>query len=501
MRPTYSYQSPPPIKQDRFHLQWRVYARTRVHIPEYDEESSSQPSAHAYKFACRIHAWVVRVLEQEMQFPSTQTEGRLPSGSLQEFLHWAMEQHQPLSSMSPQVQRQLRLQPTSHKTVISLAQDMFLEDFQHFEVGTNRTTEYFQKHSLGAYLYHVPYDALRVISCALVLAVATVAEKLQTDIEPEIIHHYLALSQLSLSFRHVQPKSTLRDALKTGLVGKLVAVTGHVVQVRPAQLRVATADYQCNACRCTVTAVPWERGQYRLPTKCTKSGCKSRSFTLQRSSAVYRQVQIVRLQEASDECLQQAGRTPRQVLVELSAEAATCRPGDTVQLAAVVAAKGADEGKSKMGGGRWGKKSEAASTTFELYMQGHSVSTLSERSGGEDRSQQEQQQQQHHYTQAQLSAITQLCHADHRYFSLTERRAFSFDLLVRSLCPSILGHDLVKAGMVLCLLGGTPSENGSGISSSADSTTIRSNSHLLVVGDPGMGKVCCPVQSLGVMAF
>jgi DNA replicative helicase MCM subunit Mcm2 (Cdc46/Mcm family) len=88
------------------------------------------------------------------------------------------------------------------------------------------------------------------------------------------------------------------------------------------------------------------------------------------------------------------------------------------------------------------------------------------------------------YTQQQLRSITQLCHADHRYFGLVERRAFPFDLLVRSICPAIIGHNEVKAGLLLCLLGGTPPS-----SQSADKgNSIRSNSHCLIVGDPGTKK-------------
>jgi DNA helicase MCM8 len=88
------------------------------------------------------------------------------------------------------------------------------------------------------------------------------------------------------------------------------------------------------------------------------------------------------------------------------------------------------------------------------------------------------------YTQQQLRNITQLCHADHRYFGLEERRAFPFDLLVRSICPAIVGHNEVKAGLLLCLLGGTPPSS----QSSDKGNSIRCNSHILCVGDPGMGK-------------
>lgn len=52
-----------------------------------------------------------------------------------------------------------------------------------------------------------------------------------------------------------------------------------------------------------------------------------------------------------------------------------------------------------------------------------------------------------------------------------------FRLLVHSLCPTIFGHEAVKAGLILGLMGGTEYDNGP-----------RSNPHILVVGDPGLGK-------------
>lgn len=52
-------------------------------------------------------------------------------------------------------------------------------------------------------------------------------------------------------------------------------------------------------------------------------------------------------------------------------------------------------------------------------------------------------------------------------------------MLVHSLCPSIFGHEAVKAGLVLGLLGGAEGEGGAG---------ARPHPHVLVVGDPGLGK-------------
>jgi DNA helicase MCM8 len=69
-------------------------------------------------------------------------------------------------------------------------------------------------------------------------------------------------------------------------------------------------------------------------------------------------------------------------------------------------------------------------------------------------------------------------------FSVHEREAIkniagrknSFKLLVDSLCPDIFGHEIIKAGLLLALFRGR------------ENPTARSNPHVLIVGDPGLGK-------------
>lgn len=55
--------------------------------------------------------------------------------------------------------------------------------------------------------------------------------------------------------------------------------------------------------------------------------------------------------------------------------------------------------------------------------------------------------------------------------------------LVHALCPAIYGHELVKAGVLLCLFGGV--RKGSEDQASAP---VRGDVHCLLVGDPGIGK-------------
>ena len=54
---------------------------------------------------------------------------------------------------------------------------------------------------------------------------------------------------------------------------------------------------------------------------------------------------------------------------------------------------------------------------------------------------------------------------------------------MHSLCPSIFGHELVKAGLLLALLGGVRKAPGG-----EGEMALRGDVHVMMVGDPGLGK-------------
>lgn len=75
-------------------------------------------------------------------------------------------------------------------------------------------------------------------------------------------------------------------------------------------------------------------------------------------------------------------------------------------------------------------------------------------------------------------------------------------MLVKSACPSIYGNDIVKAGLILSLFGGTDywlkakgndfgdigMQDGDEDENDDYNAVMRPDIHLLMIGDPGLGK-------------
>lgn len=459
----------PLSNEDQNHLLriWKSNRRQLIDVkPSCETSEKNKIPDHAYRFTLRLYRFFLAVLARAQ---SSQDSRDSTSSFLKEPQESCLRDFVSVAFSQPDG-GEVRLIKGRH--VIALLHEDFLSELNQFELqGTPATQEFIRKDSFGAFLYHVPEDALTAVACGMRMAVLTLFKQTNqpTPQTTQNLAHFLDKSQLIVRFLRVQPQVQMID-VKTGLVGKFLTVKGAVVKAKPKQLRVATADFVCQKCGSLITHA-FTEGRYSVPTKCYTEGCKSRSFTILRPTTRYTNIQQLRLQEAQEESTAHAGRTPRQIEVELTNDLVDiCRPGDIVLVAAEVAAI-----NTAVAAGRAGKRA-LENSTYKLYLRGHSVTTMSETN------RQQTKTSQTIYTQQQLRSITQLCHADHRYFGLTERRAFPFDLLVRSLCPSIIGHNAVKAGLLLCLLGGTPPS----AQASEKEHSIRSNSHCLIVGDPGM---------------
>jgi DNA helicase MCM8 len=255
--------------------------------------------------------------------------------------------------------------------------------------------------------------------------------------------------------------------IKAPLFGKCVCLKGTIVRVSSIKPLVIKMAFRCLHCS-EIQAIEFTDGKYSLPTKCPADGCNSKSFAPLRSSSLTETIdsQTVRLQEQSssgDRC--ESGRVPRTIDCELTADMVdTCVPGDTVTVAAIVKATGShDDGRSR---------SSKDKCTFSLYLRAVSIFNNKSNEGGPPEGGPPGGPLD--FSDKDLQAIKEI-HEDKD----------TLKLLVGSLCPTIYGHEVIKVGLLLGLFGGCQdfTDNHHKVSLS-----IRGNPHILVVGDPGLGK-------------
>eukprot|EP00093_Oithona_nana_P009976 09976.XXX_141707_143827_1 [CDS] Oithona nana genome sequencing. len=245
---------------------------------------------------------------------------------------------------------------------------------------------------------------------------------------------------------------SLRD-LRSHDVGKLLSFQCSVIRQGHISQLCTWLAFQCEKCDATCVVEQKPKGRYVRPNKCPSEGCRSQTFTPQRSHPATKTInsQMLRVQE-SEGRLQggNGGRLPRAMDLHFSNDLCdTVSVGDVISLTAIVKVS-----------------SDPSDHMFNLYLEGLSVANSSSSQADNDKTQIE-------FTLLDYSMIQEV-------FSLGPE---IFKLIVASLCPSIFGHELVKAGLVLALFGGT-----SKYANDRTHVPIRGDPHVLVVGDPGLGK-------------
>lgn len=467
-----------------------------------------------YNFIVRLHYFFMDTLTSSSK-SSSEVESRTLESLYFIFFHRDRDQEQvPV----PRLHHNRQVIPLDFA---SLQSEVEFYDRQHFpaptvtsDINSNRN----KYHSFASYLHNEPEKAISALECSLLLVMTSLYRTYhmshQDNNSPFLSSsHQRQLHQASTTVRFVVRIYNLGDGhhhpltdIKTNFVHKCLSIKGQVTKVQPKRLRVTSSEFSCQKCSCSFRQ-KFHNGKYNVPSKCTTPKCRSKSFVLLRSTAHYMDYQEIKIQETQEEYTSFAttsgGRTPKTLEIQISGNdlVDVCRAGDIICVVGVVKAM-----NTAIKAGRTGRGALETST-YQLFLKANSISVLGNSTtssnlhhkDSQNKSSPNQKQNSKgvknnsrdtasnfSFTREQLKRITKLAHADPKMGSLRVRAAFPFDLLVRSLCPAIIGHDLVKAGILLALLGGTPS--ASSFTLRVNPTTVRSNSHILIVGDPGMGK-------------
>ena len=236
--------------------------------------------------------------------------------------------------------------------------------------------------------------------------------------------------------------------------------------------------------------------QWESPNRCINPDCRSRIFNPEKHTAKTSFYQRLRIQEIENDMKDMnAGKLPKTIDCEIKDDLIdACISGDIVTICGIMKTELQNDMK-----GFGGQKNNKNKALHASYIDVNSIKNSN--------------------ADYFLTAAVSSSNAYDNKVNLAElneihkvsERRDVFPLLIKSICPSIYGHDLVKTGLLLALFGGTDfrlknkgdfadllfshneksgSHNGGGNDEEMEEEqpSVRPDIHMLMVGDPGLGK-------------
>ena len=236
----------------------------------------------------------------------------------------------------------------------------------------------------------------------------------------------------------------VRDIRSTH-IGKLIFAVGIVRQKSDVRPQVTSGRFECPSCGNVISVLQLEQ-KFREPSRC---GCgRKGKFRLLSKELV--DAQRIVLEEAMDEL--EGGEQPKRMDIFLKQDLVSpmsdkkTNPGTKILVSGIV-----KEVPITL-------KEGGQSIRYDLLIEANSVEAVEEDFGSLQ------------ITEEEMEAIKKIA-ADKE----------PLKKLVRSLAPTINGHDQVKEAIVFMLVGGC-------MKISSDGSKRRGDIHVLLIGDPGAGK-------------
>jgi replicative DNA helicase Mcm len=243
-------------------------------------------------------------------------------------------------------------------------------------------------------------------------------------------------ADLNIRLENVTNNIPLRF-LRSKFIGKFISVDGIVRKTDEIRPRIVTATFECRGCM-RLHEVTQSSNMITEPSLC--SDCGGRSFRLLQEESEFMDTQTVKVQEPLENL--SGGDQPRQISIVLEDDLVdTLTPGDIVRITGTLRTVRDDKTK-RFNNFIYGNYTEHIEQEFEELL----VSPEDEEKIKE------------------LAADPQV-----------------YDKIIKSTAPSIHGYRDVKEAIALQLFGGAGKELD-------DKTRLRGDIHVLIVGDPGIGK-------------
>lgn len=250
-------------------------------------------------------------------------------------------------------------------------------------------------------------------------------------------------------------------------IDKLVSVKGLVLRATAIIPDMKVALFKCNTCGHTV-AVELDRGVLSEPSKCPREVCgQTNSMALVHNRSSFCDKQIIKLQETPD--LVPDGQTPHSInLCVFDDLVDSTRAGDRVEVCGIFRSLPV----------RTNSRQRAVRSLFKTYLDVLHIKKIDKKKLGDDTSTLE-----HEIIERdqEVEQIRKLTAEDIAKIKDVSERDDLYELLARSLAPSIFEMDDVKKGILLQLFGGTNKTFKKG-------GRYRGDVNILLCGDPSTSK-------------
>lgn len=261
----------------------------------------------------------------------------------------------------------------------------------------------------------------------------------------------------------------LRD-LNPEDMDKIVSVKGLVIRTTPIIPDMRDAFFQCSVCNHTVIA-DINKGQIAEPSKCPREACNAvNSMQIVHNRSSFADKQVIKLQETPDSVPD--GQTPHSVsLCAFDELVDFCKAGDRVEITGIF----------KCNQVRVNPRQRTVKNVYKTYVDVLHIQKVDKKRMGTDVSTIEQE------ISEQVSAGTEearkVTEEEEEKFREVAARPDVYELLSRSLAPSVYEMDDVKKGILLQLFGGTNKSFEKG-----GNPKYRGDINVLLCGDPSTSK-------------
>ncbi|KAL8826345.1 MAG: hypothetical protein Q9191_003859 [Dirinaria sp. TL-2023a] len=251
---------------------------------------------------------------------------------------------------------------------------------------------------------------------------------------------------------------------------KMISIKGLVIRTTPIIPDMKTAFFRCQVCNHAVN-VTLDRGKIAEPTRCPRQACQSQnSMQIVHNRCEFADKQVIKLQETPDSVPD--GQTPHSVsLCAYDELVDVCKAGDRIEVTGIFRSNPV----------RINPRQRTIKALFKTYVDVLHIQKVDKRRLGIDVSTIEQELSEQ--VAGDVQETRKVSEEEEQRIKATAARGDVYELLARSLAPSVYEMDDVKKGILLQLFGGTNKSFEKG-----GSPKYRGDVNVLLCGDPSTAK-------------